>query len=71
MSDKKQIILSELKSKITQFKSKIKSHKSIDEEKVEDEIVLKLPLNKNINQNNKENIDINNNFEFYEEIMLK
>lgn len=61
MSDKKQIILSELKSKITQFKSKIKSHKSIDEEKVEDEIVLKLPLNKNINQNNKENIDINNN----------
>jgi len=61
MSNTKQKILSELKTKLSQFKSKIQSHKSIDEEKVEDEYVLKLALKKNISQNNKENIDINNN----------
>ena len=58
MSNSKQKILSELKSKITQFKSKLKSHKSKDEqneEKPEEELVLKLPINKiskDINNNN-------------------
>ena len=67
MSDSKQKIISELKSKITQFKSKLKSHKSQDvqdKQEIEEELVLKLPINKvnkDINNNNKENININNN----------
>ena len=67
MSDSKQKIISELKSKITQFKSKLKSHKSQDvqdKQEIEEELVLKLPINKvnkDINNDNKENIYINNN----------
>ena len=67
MSDSKQKIISELKSKITQFKSKLKSHKSKDvqdKQEIEEELVLKLPINKvnkDINNNNKEKININNN----------
>ena len=43
MSDSKQKIISELKSKITQFKSKLKSHKSQDvqdKQEIEEELVL-------------------------------
>ena len=59
MSNTKQKILSELRTKLTQFKSKIKSNKSIDEEKVDDDMFLKIPLNNKINSN-KENINDNN-----------
>ena len=60
MSNTKQKILSELKSKLTQFKSKLKSHKTIDEQKVDDELILKISPNKNKDTNiNKENIDNN------------
>ena len=60
MSNTKQKILSELKSKLTQFKSKLKSHKTIDEQKVDDELILKISPNKSKDTNiNKENIDNN------------
>ena len=65
MSNSKQKIISELKSKISQFKSKLKSPKpkdDQDEQKTEEELILKLPLNKiskEINSN-KENINNNN-----------
>ena len=64
MSNTKQKIISELKSKLTQFKSQLKSHKSKDEQdekKENEEIILKLPSNKNNieKNNNKENIDNN------------
>ena len=60
MSNSKQKIISELKSKITQFKSKLKSHKSTneqDEPKAQEELILKLPINKISKDfiNNKEN----------------
>ena len=60
MSNSKQKIISELKSKITQFKSKLKSHKSTndqDEPKTQEELILKLPINKISKDfiNNKEN----------------
>ena len=66
MSNSKQKIISELKSKISQFKSKLKSPKpknDQDEQKTEEELILKLPLNKNISKeinSNKENINNNN-----------
>ena len=65
MSNSKQKIISELKSKISQFKSKLKSPKpknDQDEQKTEEELILKLPLN-NISKeikSNKENINNNN-----------
>ena len=64
MSNSKQKIISELKSKISQFKSKLKSPKpknDQDEQKTEEELILKLPLN-NISKeikSNKENINNN------------
>ena len=69
MSNSKQKIISELKSKITQFKSKLKSHKSTndqDEPKTQEELILKLPINKIskdfiINKDNKNNNIIKNN----------
>jgi hypothetical protein len=68
MSNSKQKIISELKSKITQFKSKLKSHKSTneqDEPKAQEELILKLPINKIskdfiINKENKNNNIIKN-----------
>ena len=65
MSNSKQKIISELKSKISQFKSKLKSPKpknDQDEQKTEEELILKSPLN-NISKeikSNKENINNNN-----------
>ena len=65
MSNSKQKIISELKTKISQFKSKLKSPKpknDQDEQKTEEELILKLPLN-NISKeikSNKENINNNN-----------
>ena len=65
MSNSKQKIISELKSKISQFKSKLKSPKpknDQDEQKTEEELILKLPLNKISKEikSNKENINNNN-----------
>ena len=64
MSNTKQKIISELKSKLTQFKTQLKSHKikdEQDEKKEDEEIIIKLPLNKNNieKNNNKENISNN------------
>ena len=64
MSNSKQKIISELKSKISQFKSKLKSPKpknDQDEQKTEEELILKLPLNKISKEikSNKENINNN------------
>jgi hypothetical protein len=51
MSNSKQKILSELKSKISQFKSRLISPKpkdDQDEKKTEDELILKLPIIKKV-----------------------
>ena len=64
MSNSKQKIISELKSKISQFKSKLKSPKpknDQDEQKTEEELILKLPLNKISKETNSNKENINNN----------
>ena len=64
MSNSKQKIISELKSKISQFKSKLKSPKpknDQDEQKTEEELILKLPLNKISKEINSNKENINNN----------
>ena len=68
MSNSKQNIISELKSKITQFKSKFKSNKITDEKKEnEEKLILNFLYKKNndniIKENNETNIkeNINNN----------
>ena len=59
MSNSKQKIISELKSKITQFKSKFKSHKTTDEEKTNDEkLILNFLYKNNTNISQKENSEI-------------
>ena len=60
MSNSKQKILSELKSKLSQFKSKMKCYNEMNEKKVGDDLILKVPFNKDI-ISNKENIDNNSN----------
>ena len=64
MSNSKQKIISELKSKISQFKSKLKSpnpKNDQDEQKTEEELILKLPLNKISKETNSKKENINNN----------
>ena len=64
MSNSKQKIISELKSKISQFKSKLKSPKpknDQDEQKTEEELILKLPLKKISKETNSNKENINNN----------
>ena len=64
MSSTKQKIISELKSKLTQFKSQLKSHKikdDQDEKKEDEEIIIKLPLSKNNIEKNTNKENMNNN----------